>query len=426
MPATRFAALLSVLGIAALTTAHGQEANDKYYNIKAGPIYVTLSSGLSTQYTDNVNLSNGRTVPLQSDLLINPNFGIDAISEMQLLPSSETNTSTLGLTMNFGYQDHVFQPQLNQNIVDLNINPDSELSFVIHTGHFKTRIHDGFSLQSDPTSDPTLSNVAEFRRFTNTFGVDTQWDVNSKTVVNFGYSHRNLYALDLISLGTSGTTTNLNTSDYNNSSDGFTFSAASKIVSCLNLGANASVEATTYPADPTQDSTTYAYGPFSELRLSEYTSLNTACGVTTNQPGNVFTGSTSGNSTNGTTSDYFNASLVNRMNTYYNQTFSVGRQTTLSLLGQQTQIDYVRYTSSWNINSTITLASGVSVEDTTDLSTPATLSHFRTYSCDFGTGFRLSKKLTTNITYRYINKIADDPNQSYKQNTITWNFDYRF
>jgi len=428
MPVTRRAVISSVLCMACLADAMGQEEGpQKYYNIKAGPVYVTLSSGITTEYTDNVNLSNGTTTPIQSELTINPNFGITAASQLQFAPLSETNTQNLSLTANFGYKDYVFHPELNQRMTDINIAPDSELALVIHAGHFKIRLHDGFSLQSDPTTDGSLSNIAQFRRFVNTAGVDTRWDVNSKTGLNFGYSHSSLYALSITSLGNAGNTNNLTANNLNSSTDSVTFGGDCQVFSLLKVGFTSSAAATTFPGAPGQDSTSYSYGPFAQARFTQYTTLQASAGITENKAGNVFTGTgAAGSGVADSTSNYFNLSLTNEMNSYYTQTLSVGRQISLSLLGSQTEVDYIRYTSNWKVNSHINISSGLFAEDSTDLGTIGGFSHYRRYGGDLSTGYQLSKKMSTSLSYRFIDKIADDPAQSYKQNTITWSINYNF
>ena len=423
MPAHRFAALFSVLCVAFfLATANAQENNHPYYNIKAGPVYLTLSAQMSTEYTDNVNLASGLNGPLQSDLIVYPSIGLSAISRLSIHPLSETNTSTLGFNINFGYRDHLMHPNLNQNVLDMNVSPDSELSLLIHAGHFKIRLHDGFSLQSDPVTEGALSNVAVFRRFTNTAGVNVEWDFNSRTVINAGYSHSNLFALSVVSTGT--TANNLTASNLNNSSDLFSFSASTKIIPEVLVGWGATAQTTLFPGAMGQNSTSYTYGPFTEIRLTEYTTLNASWGVSKN----------TSNSATATTS---NISLTNRLNSYYTQTFSTGQQAQIGIFGEQTAVNYLRYNSVWRMNSHIALSSAFYVEDCTNLSGNNLgssnnadwrngVSNYRRYGCDFSTSYQLGRRLTTSLSYRYIKKLAANPFQSYKQNSVFWNIIYLF
>lgn len=435
MLVNRFAVLcgfLCVLGL--LRPANGQDATSgdgarRYYNIKAGPIYVTLSAQNSVEYVDNVNLSSGIDSPIKADLIVTPSFSINAVSQMQLNPTGETNTNTMGITMNFGYRDHILQPDLNERILDLNISPDSDLFFLIRIGHFKIRLHDQFSLQSDPVTDTSLSNVAVFRRFSNTAGVNVEWDVNSATLINLGYDHTTVRALSLISLD-SGTTNNLSTSNINSEADTLSLQGSIKIIPEITVGARSSVSGIHYPGAPWQDSTTYSYGPFAEARLTQYTSLNASCGVSQNEPGDVFVGSNAGNSSNSnSTSEYFNIALTNHLNTYYTQTISTGRQVELNLIGMQTATNYLRYSSVWTMNSHIAWHFDAGVEDATDFGTSNIYnvqSNYRRYTAGLSTSYQFSKKLSTSLNYRYVQKDTSDPLQCYKQNDVIWTVNYRF
>ncbi|MCX6966894.1 MAG: hypothetical protein NTZ46_03785 [Verrucomicrobia bacterium] len=431
MPVIRLAVLLALCMACLGTTALGQaEGPQRYFNVKAGPVYVILTAGVSTEYTDNVNLSNGKTTPIQPELTIYPNLGITAATQLQFLPLSETNSNDLRLTANLGFREYVFHPELNQQVMDINIAPDSELSFIIHAGHFKIRLHDGFSMQSDPTTDGSLSNVAQFRRFVNSIGADAQWNVNSKTKVDFGYTHSSLYALSITTLGNTSTTAatkNLTTSRLNSTTDSAHLSANCQVLSLLNIGFSASAQATSFPGAPEQDSTAFSYGPTAALRLTQYTSLIASSGITRTQSGNVFTG-TGGAGSMGidSSTNYYDLTLSNRLNTYYTHNLSIGRQVALSLLGLQTQVQYVRYNSTWRVNSHISISTGLFAEDTTNAGMIFGSFHYRQYGCMLNTSYRLSRKMSTTLGYRFIEKVADDPAQNYKQNTITWAVNYQF
>ena len=426
MSGLKFAAVVSVFFAAFSMVASGQETQ-KYYNVEVGPVYFTLTARNSVEYNDNINLSNGQLSPMQSDIVITPNLGLTAFSSFKLLPTTQSNQTTLSLSMNVGYEKHLQHSELDSKLLDLNIAPNSELSFLIRVGHFKIRVHDGFSLQSDPVTEGSLSNVAKFRRFVNSAGIDTEWDVNSKTTVSLGYTHSNLWALSLVSVGNTGTATNLNASIYNSSTDTVSLSARSQVLSLLNVGFAASASATSFPAAPSQDSSSFSYGPVATLRLTEYTSIDASCGITQSRQGNFFTGvGYTGNSASDTTSEYANISVTNRMNIYYNQVFSVGRQTSLNLLGTLAQTDYIRYSSTWNVNSHITLAASCYLEQSTDFGVTGPSAQYRRYGFDLRTSRQLSRKMTTSLIYRFTDKISGDSSLNYKQNSIVWSLDYAF
>lgn len=416
--------LLLVLALLFCATARGQE--QKYYNIKAGPVLLTLSSGVSVEYNDNINLSSGISSPIQSDVIVNPHFGISAVSELQFLPKSQTDRTTLGLTLNLGTKRYLQHPELNTDDSGLTVAPDSELSFLVRTGHFRTRLYDRFSLEDDPTADGTLSNVSVFRRFQNNAGVKTTWDMNSKTAFTLGYEHGNMIVLDYATL--SGTAPSLSSLD--NSTDQVSFSAFSQIFSLLGVGASASAVATNYPDNPGQNMTSYNYGPFMDARLTQYTTLHAAYTLNESRNGNLLDGNNDtmaiGNGSSNQTDGNFVVSVVNHFNRYYTQTVSAGRQTQLNILGDLTVINSVSYNSVWTLNSKLALSSSFVAEDATDESSVNSNPHYKRYLCRFSTGYRLSKKMYSTLSYQYSNKISDSPDQSYKQNMISFNLNYAF
>ena len=89
------------------------------------------------------------------------------------------------------------------------------------------------------------------------------------------------------------------------------------------------------------------------------------------------------------------------------------------------------------MNSHIALSSAFYVEDCTNLSGNNLgssnnadwrngVSNYRRYGCDFSTSYQLGRRLTTSLSYRYIKKLAANPFQSYKQNSVFWNIIYLF
>ena len=170
--------------------------------------------------------------------------------------------------------------------------------------------------------------------------------------------------------------------------------------------------------------------------MSQFTTLNASCGISKSEPGNVFTGSnTANNNGSNSTSNYANVSLTNQLNTYYTQTLSAGREIALDLVGTQTSDNYLRYSSVWKMNAHISLNFNAFAEDISNAGTPNNnllslqsnvQSDYRRYGGGVGTSLRLSKKLTTSLNYRYVQKVTGDPLLCYKQNDIIWTVSYSF
>ena len=126
------------------------------YNLLAGPIRFRFSVTTGIEYNDNINLSE--TDP-QSDVIIRPQFNIDAIWPV-------TQLNTLRLDLGLGYSFYLNHPEADTNGVL--ISPGSQLAFDIFVQDFRINIHDRFLLQQDPTTQIQLSNVADYGRFENT------------------------------------------------------------------------------------------------------------------------------------------------------------------------------------------------------------------------------------------------------------------
>ena len=403
----------------------GGGPGERYYNVKAGPVYITLGAGMTVQYTDNLNLASGLTGPLESDISYNPHLNLDAVTEVDINPGSNTSRSTLGLHMTIGYLRYMQHPELNRNMFDITVAPDSELSLLVHVGQVKLRFFDRLSLQSDPVSDGSLSNVAMFRRLTNSAGASAQWDINSRASTSLAYVHSNVWTLDLISLG--GQPTNLTARSLDNSTDTLTFSAYIKPLERLTTGVQASVSSVTFPGAPSQDSTTYTYGPFAELVATDYTTIRLSGGMAETRRGSVFAGTGGEYSTPAdSTSEYADLTITNKLNTYYSQSLSLGRQVAISLIGDPTQTDYVRYSSVWRVNSEISLHMGLYAEHCTQLGSNNPAFDYQRYGGELSTSYQLARRLTTSLAYRHTEKVAKDPYQSYKQNTVTWDVSYQF
>lgn len=417
-----FAACLCAFAFAATASLGDDDDEKRYFNAKLGPVYITFDASVSTEYTDNVNLSSGHTDPIISDLIVSPRIGMVASTEISLQPKEETNRTTISLAMSLGLQKHIFHPELDQNLSDINIAPNSTISFLLHPGPVKTRLYDTFSLQSDPVADGSLSNVTQFRRFTNIIGADNVWPINSMTTANLGLMHRNLMALSLTGVNSSGQATSLSTNAYDSYSDSASGSVMVKLLSFLDVGMSASVETTTFPSASNQDSTMYSYGPTAIVRLSDYTTLTANAGETITEQNQGGTN----------TSTYASLALANRFNQFYTQTLSVGRQSSLDLLGSLTQVDYVRYGASWRMNSHITLSLGVSFQDVGYVDNGFHFSAYQSNSDyqlvqeDVSTQYALSRKLTTRLAFRHSDKVSNDSNYNYKQNTMTWDLEYKF
>ncbi|MBA3543246.1 MAG: hypothetical protein H0T83_02220, partial [Chthoniobacterales bacterium] len=143
----------------AAAEARRQSIDQIPYNLLAGPVRFRFSVTTGIEYNDNINLAETNK---QSDVIIRPQFNIDAIWPV-------TQLNTLKLDLGLGYSFYLDHPNANTNGVL--ISPGSQLSFDIFIQDFRINLHDRFSLQQDPVAQLQLSNVVDYGRFENTVGI---------------------------------------------------------------------------------------------------------------------------------------------------------------------------------------------------------------------------------------------------------------
>jgi hypothetical protein len=130
-----------------------------------GPFQEILTGHVSTQYTDNVNLTPAKI----SDLSFSLGMGLDTtwtISHLNQL------TFRVGgeLTENF-YGNGRHQ-------LTFSIDPNSKIEFKFTISDVQIRLFDYFSYTQDPTTSPTATNTANLNNLTNTVGAAAETDLN--------------------------------------------------------------------------------------------------------------------------------------------------------------------------------------------------------------------------------------------------------
>ncbi len=443
----RAAASLCLLGSALAGTARAQEASRPSmtrqraaqsiptdYNVKVGPVNFRFNAALRSEYVDNVNLSSGRTTPLESDLIFNPQLGIAASWPI-------TNLNTLRLQTTLGYTKYLAHPELDSSSVI--VAPDSQLSLDLYSGDFRLNLHEQFSYQQDPLGDGTLSNVSRFGRFTNTVGATLLWDLRD-LVLTLGYDHTNLITTG--STGGGGATT-VNTSALDRTTDQISTSAFLNFTSAFTAGIEGTASSTRYPGAPLNDSTGYSVGPFLSAQLTRYTKLYLAGGFQsytsgngsaqndpTTLPGNAFSGlqnqrlsvSAPAPQRSGSSHSYYaNLTIAHRLNRFYSDRLSAGHESTVGLFSQRTETNFVNYSSAWQLNAYFSLSTALYFEDINETGVSAA-PPFTRFGAAFSTSYQFTKKLSGSLLYQFTNKTSTSLDQSYRQNRIALTLSYQF
>jgi len=380
----------------AAAEARRQSIEQIPYNLLLGPVRFRFSITTGVEYNDNINLAERNK---QDDIIFRPQFNINAIWPV-------TQLNTLRLDLGMGYSFYVNHPENDTNGVL--ISPGSQLAFDIFVQDFRINIHDRFSLQQDPTDEIQLSNVVDYGRFENTFGVSVLWDLN-KAVLTFGYDHYTYIS----------TTDTFSYLDRN--AEILSFSAYFALTSSTGAGLETSAVYSYYNESVLNDAISYSVGPFVETQLTNYLKLRASVGYQMIDSDN-----------NGLVSDPNNGSdyyayllLSHRVNSALTHSISAGHESQLGVNSNFVVVTYVRHTATWNIINNVLLATELFYEDGDD-SGGITSEHIQRYGGAATLGYQLTPHVTLGLRYQYTQKQSDQPGRDYKQNRVAFDATYSF
>ena len=380
----------------AAAEARRQSIDQIPYNLLLGPVRFRFSVTTGVEYNDNINLAE---TGKQSDVIIRPQFNIDAI-----WPVTELNTLKLDLGLGYSfYLDHS-----NSNTNGVLIQPGSQLSFDIFVSDWRINLHDRFSLQQDPVAELQLSNVVDYGRFENTAGISALWDLN-KAVLTFGYDHYTYVS----------TTDTFSYLDRN--AEVLSFSAYFALTSTTGAGLETSAVYNYYDQAFLNDSVTYSIGPFVETQITNYLKLRAAVGY-------QFVGFDDGGAVRDSSDAndfYANILLSHRVNAAITQTIAAGHESQLGVNSNFVELNYVRHTATWNVINRVLLATELFFEDGDD-SGGIFSEHIQRYGGAATLGYQLTPHITLGLRYQYTQKQSDQPLRDYKQNRVSFDATYSF
>ena len=380
----------------AAAEARRQSIDQIPYNLLLGPVRFRFSVTTGVEYNDNINLAE---TGKQSDVIIRPQFNIDAI-----WPVTELNTLKFDLGLGYSfYLDHS-----NYNTNGVLIQPGSQLSFDIFVSDWRINLHDRFSLQQDPVAELQLSNVVDYGRFENTAGISALWDLN-KAVLTFGYDHYTYVS----------TTDTFSYLDRN--AEVLSFSAYFALTSTTGAGLETSAVYNYYDQAFLNDSVTYSIGPFVETQITNYLKLRAAVGY-------QFVGFDDGGAVRDSSDAndfYANILLSHRVNAAITQTIAAGHESQLGVNSNFVELNYVRHTATWNVINRVLLATELFFEDGDD-SGGIFSEHIQRYGGAATLGYQLTPHITLGLRYQYTQKQSDQPLRDYKQNRVSFDATYSF
>jgi hypothetical protein len=362
-----------------------------YYNIQAGPVYLRFQGEMGLEFTDNANYSE--TSP-DADIALLPTLNLKAF-----WPVTENNT--LAVSVGIGYLEYLRDRALSH----LNITSDSGLDFKVYSGDFVFDLHDHFSAVDYQTEDPSVS--ASLIRLENTPGLKVDWNLN-KLIISLGYDYDTFSSL-------SG---NYQYSD--NASDLFTARAAFLLNTQNRLGLEAGGGVTTYDQNVLDNSTHFSIGPFYQAQLTPNIGIEAHAGFASYQ--------FSHNGTVTNVSDfngyYGDLTLNHQLNPWFEHSLSAGREIQLGITANLSDLYYVRYRATWNLIHNVSTSLGFEYDHGNTIG--GVVENYDRYGPTISLGYRLTDKITTAVTYSYLDKQSDVPTLSYAQNLVLIDFTYAF
>ena len=273
---------------------------------------------------------------------------------------------------------------------------------------FRFNIHDRFDIRQDPVDNPTLSNVTDFARFTNTLGITGTADLNA-LVLTVGYDHFNYLSLN-------------SRFDYLNRSAEQVFgSAVYAIAPRTFVGAEATFAYTSYDRNFQNDSVGGTVGGYFDITFNPYLRLIARAGyqyASFQDSGRFGDGSD-------LSGWYGSLTLQNRVNAYLIHSLSLGRENDLGLTSNYIKVSYVRWNAAWNFLRNYTLGtdlfyehdeeSGGLIDETLDR-----------YGGGFTLGYQFNFHLSAALHYAYVLKDSDRQFRDYYQNRVGLDVNYRF
>jgi hypothetical protein len=370
-----------------------------------GPFQEILTGHISTQYTDNVNLSTTKI----SDLSFSLGLGLDTtwtISHLNQL------TFRVGgeVTQNF-YGN-------GRNQLTFAIEPDSKIEFKFAIQDVQIRLFDYFSYTQNPTTSPTATNTANLNNLTNTIGASAVTDLNIALFsLTADYTYNNQSGQNAQGQANQGTT---GTRESFRVSPALTFRMTPTIL----YGVNAA--ATRSSGEHAANVNSLNVGPFMNGKLGKNLEFDLAIGGT-------FVSTTPAIEP----TYYFSGAVRYQLNRHWqillsgshDLIFTTGTDLTeQNLIRLGTRLDLTR-TVAFSISPFINFGS----VETTSANAGIPAGPYTQLGLETGLTWRPRKRWTTSLTYSYVRRESGssgvttaNASDNYTQNTITLSLNYGF
>ncbi|HET9418231.1 MAG TPA: outer membrane beta-barrel protein [Chthoniobacterales bacterium] len=386
----------------AAAEARRQDVDRIPYNLMMGPVRFRLSATVGVEYNDNINFAEKDT---EDDVIVRPNIDIDAIWPL-------TQLNTLRLDLGLGYAFYLDHSENDTN--GILIAPKSQIALDIFVGDFRINVHDRMQLQQDPIQQPALSNVTDYGRFENTVGVGALWDLN-KALLTLGYDHYTYVST---------------TSDFdylNRNAEELSAAIQVLVSSTTGVGIEGNAVFTYYDQHVLNDSDTYSVGAFVESQLTNNLKVRAAGGyqrINFDRNAVDFFGVLAPDQKD-LDDFYANILIGHRLNVVFSHSLSAGHESQLGINSNYITLNYVRYTTTWNLIRRTLLSTEFFFEDA-DESGGFIDEHFQRVGGAITLGYQLTPHVTLGLRYQGTSKDSDVALRDYTQNRVSLDGTYSF
>jgi hypothetical protein len=369
-----------------------------------GPFQEVIIGSFTTQYTDNVNLT-------QTDKISNLSFSLGLGMDTTWVISHLNQ-----LTFRFGgaLTENFYGNGRNQ--LTFSIAPNSTVEFKFVVSDVQIRLFDNFSYTQNPTTNPNASNTANLNNLTNTIGVVVEKDLNIALFsLAADYTYNNQSGQNSQGQANQGTTGSRESFRVGPS---LTFRMTPEILYGINATATRST------GENAANVNNLNFGPFMNGKLGKFLEFELALGgtlVSTKPPVDP--------------TYYFAGALRYQVNRRWQILLSGSHDLVFTTGTALTEQNLIRFGTQLGLTRAISFNISPFVNfgnvETTTVNSGTPLGPYTQLGLEAGLTWKPRKRWSTELTYEYIRRESSssggaNASDNYIQNTLSLSVNYAF
>lgn len=374
---------------------------------KIGSVTFTPQLVLSTEFNDNVNVSEDR--PLE-DLILRARLEFQGTWQI-----TEANAFRFGF--GGGYEKYINNSQLDRGSLLLVAAPESSFEFEVRLSEYmQLTLFDEFRFSRDPTDVVRRNdrgevdfNALQYNRIRNVGGLRYTWELNSRNLLNVEFSR-----LDVIAEDDQFDSTNRTMYELMGR---FTREFSSRVQG----GVEYSVYDNDYEEDFQNDGSGQRISAFSQVQLSPMVQVSGSLGYSINK---FETGAEIGDTTD-PEFIFWNATIRHSPFADFSYLASYERQSNFGYTANLTRVDRISLTGVWAGFAKSEIR-GTFMYDWGEDSGGDFAEDYSRYLFSLGTEFETGPNSDLSLDLRHVRKDSNMQGRKYRQNAITITWRYRF